>query len=372
MAGCVAQAEGAEILRKQRAVDLVVGPQNYHRLPDLVRESVARPVVDTEFPVEDKFDHLTAPSDEKIRERGVSAFLTVQEGCDKFCTFCVVPYTRGAEVSRPAAKIVAEAEILARAGVREITLLGQNVDAYHGMGEDGAIWSLARLLRRLAQIEGILRLRFTTSHPNDMTDDLIEAFADLPALMPFLHLPVQSGSDAILEAMNRRHSARGLHSARRENQTRAPGPGAFVGFHRRLSRRNRRRFPGHARSDLRGAALLRASRSNIRPGRARRARTSPTRLTKSVKTERLYRLQELVERQRQQFNASLVGQITPVLFEKPGRHDGQVAGKSPYLQPVQIDGSAELIGRQVPVEIVRCGSNSLFGRLVETGSEGAA
>ncbi|MCW2274160.1 tRNA-2-methylthio-N6-dimethylallyladenosine synthase [Rhodoblastus acidophilus] len=371
VAGCVAQAEGAEILRKQRAVDLVVGPQNYHRLPDLVRESVARPVVDTEFPVEDKFDHLTAPSDEKIRERGVTAFLTVQEGCDKFCTFCVVPYTRGAEVSRPAAKIVAEAEILARAGVREITLLGQNVDAYHGMGEDGAIWSLARLLRRLAQIEGILRLRFTTSHPNDMTDDLIEAFADLPALMPFLHLPVQSGSDAILEAMNRRHSAqdyiRLIEKIRRARPDLALSSDFIVGF------------PGEADADFKatldlisevGFASSFSFKYSPRPGTP--GADLPDQVDEAVKTERLYRLQDLVERQRQQFNASLVGQVTPVLFEKPGRHNGQVAGKSPYLQPVQIDGSAELIGRQVPVEIVRCGSNSLFGRLVETGSEGAA
>jgi tRNA-2-methylthio-N6-dimethylallyladenosine synthase len=233
VAGCVAQAEGAEILRKQRAVDLVVGPQSYHRLPELLRQSEAGPAIDTDFPVEDKFDHLTHPSDEKTRQRGVSAFLTVQEGCDKFCAFCVVPFTRGAETSRPASKIIAEAEGLVRAGVREITLLGQNVNAYHGEGEDGENWSLARLLERLACIDGLARLRYTTSHPNDMRDDLIRAHADLPMLMPFLHLPVQSGSDRILDAMNRRHTARYR---------------AVLGFHRRLPRRNRGRFLGHART----------------------------------------------------------------------------------------------------------------------------
>jgi tRNA-2-methylthio-N6-dimethylallyladenosine synthase len=193
VAGCVAQAEGAEILRKQRAVDLVVGPQSYHRLPELLRQSALKPVIDTDFPVEDKFDHLAQPSDDKTRERGISAFLTVQEGCDKFCAFCVVPYTRGAENSRPPAKIIAEAENLARAGVREITLLGQNVNGYHGEGDDGRDWSLAELLFRLSKIEGIVRLRYMTSHPNDMREDLIRAHGELPALMPFLHLPVQSG-----------------------------------------------------------------------------------------------------------------------------------------------------------------------------------
>jgi tRNA-2-methylthio-N6-dimethylallyladenosine synthase len=371
VAGCVAQAEGAEILRKQKAVDLVVGPQNYHRLPDLLRESSGKPVVDTEFPVEDKFDFLTPPSAEKIRERGVSAFLTVQEGCDKFCTFCVVPYTRGAEVSRPAAKIVAEAEVLARAGVREITLLGQNVDAYHGLGEDGSNWSLARLLRRLARIEGVLRLRFTTSHPNDMADDLIEAFADLPALMPFLHLPVQSGSDAILQAMNRRHSAedyiRLIEKIRRARPDLALSSDFIVGF------------PGETDADFNATLDLIAQvdfassfsfKYSPRPGTP--GAELPDQVDEAIKTERLYRLQELVERQRQRFNAGLVGRLTPVLFEKRGRHEGQIAGKSPYLQPVQVDADAELIGREFFVEIVRCGSNSLFGRLAPNGPEGAA
>jgi len=371
VAGCVAQAEGAEILRKQKAVDLVVGPQNYHRLPALVRDSFQGPVVDTDFPVEDKFDHLTPPSADKIQERGVSAFLTVQEGCDKFCAFCVVPYTRGAEVSRPAAKILAEAEALARAGVREITLLGQNVDAYHGVGENGSIWSLARLLRRLAQIDGVLRLRFTTSHPNDVTDDLIEAFADLPALMPFLHLPVQSGSDAILRAMNRRHGAEDY--VRLVTRIRAARPDLALSSDFIVG------FPGETESDFQDTLNLISEvrfassfsfKYSPRPGTP--GAELPNQVDEAVKTERLYRLQELVEGQRRRFNASLVGHVTPVLFEKPGRHPGQVAGKSPYLQPVQIDGGTELIGRQIPVEIVRCGSNSLFGRLIEAGSEGTA
>src|SRR3989440_1546560 len=206
VAGCVAQAEGPEILRRAPAVDLVVGPQNYHRLPGLVARATTEPVVDTEFPVEDKFDFLQAPSREKTRARGISAFVTVQEGCDKFCTFCVVPYTRGAELSRPVEKIVAEVGRLADAGVREITLIGQNVNAYHGEGADGRAWTLGALLHRVAEVEGIARLRYTTSHPCDVDDSLIAAHRDLPALMPHLHLPVQSGSDRILAAMNRRHS----------------------------------------------------------------------------------------------------------------------------------------------------------------------
>jgi tRNA-2-methylthio-N6-dimethylallyladenosine synthase len=239
------------------------------------------------------------------------------------------------------------------------------------MGEDGSIWSLARLLRRLACVEGILRLRFTTSHPNDMTDDLIEAFADLPALMPFLHLPVQSGSDAVLQAMNRRHSARDyiqlVEKIRQARPDLALSSDFIVGF------------PGETDADFQATLDLISEvrfassfsfKYSPRPGTPGADLTDQ--IDEATKTERLYRLQEMVERQRQQFNASLVGRITPVLFEKLGRHDGQVAGKSPYLQPVQIDGSAELIGRQAPVEIVRCGSNSLFGRLFETGSEGTA
>jgi tRNA-2-methylthio-N6-dimethylallyladenosine synthase len=364
VAGCVAQAEGAEILRRQRAVDLVVGPQNYHRLAEMVRQSERGPVIDTDFPVEDKFDFLAQPSEQKIRERGVAAFLTVQEGCDKFCSFCVVPYTRGAESSRPARKIIAEAEVLARAGVREITLLGQNVNAYHGEGEDGAVWSLARLLRRLALIEGIVRLRFTTSHPNDMADDLIDALADLPSLMPFLHLPVQSGSDAILQAMNRRHSAddyiRLIEKIRRVRPDLALSSDFIVGF------------PGETEADFQATLGLIAEvgfASNYSFKYSPRPGTPGAELAEQIdeqlKTERLHRLQALVEQQRQQFNASLVGRVIPVLWERPGRRDGQIAGKSPYMLAVQIDGPARLIGSLTPVEITRCGTNSLFGRATD-------
>ncbi len=362
VAGCVAQAEGAEILRKQRAVDLVVGPQSYHRLPEMVRQAEKGPVIETDFPVEDKFDFLTQPSGQKIRERGLSSFLTVQEGCDKFCSFCVVPYTRGAENSRPAHKIIAEAEVLARAGVRELSLLGQNVNAYHGEGEDGGDWSLARLLRRLAQIEGIARLRFTTSHPNDLEEDLIEAFAELPALMPFLHLPVQSGSDAILQAMNRRHKAedyiRLVEKIRAARPDLALSSDFIVGF------------PGETEADFQatlelirevGFASTFFFKYSPRPGTP--GAELGDQIAEPVKAERLQRLQDLVETQRRDFNAAMVGRTVEVLFEKPGRHRGQIAGKSPYLQPVQVDGPQGLIGRVVPVEIMRCGSNSLFGRL---------
>jgi tRNA-2-methylthio-N6-dimethylallyladenosine synthase len=368
VAGCVAQAEGAEILRRQKSVDLVVGPQSYHRLPDMLRQAAFGPVVDTDFPVEDKFDHLAQPSDEKIRQRGVTSFLTVQEGCDKFCSFCVVPYTRGAETSRPAGKVVAEAERLARAGVREITLLGQNVNAWHGEGEGGADWSLADLLARLARVEGVARLRYMTSHPNDMRDDLIRAHAELPALMPFLHLPVQSGSDRILDAMNRRHSVadyrRLVERIRRARPDIALSSDFIVGF------------PGETEQDF--AATLELAREvhfastfffkySSRPGTP--GADLDDQVAEEVKSERLARLQDVVEPQRRGFNAALVGQTIDVLFEKPGRYPGQIAGKSPWLQPVQVDGPERLIGRVAAVEIVECSSNSLFGRLPESASQ---
>ena len=365
VAGCVAQAEGAEILRKQRAVDLVVGPQSYHRLPELLRQAGQGPVVDTEFPVEDKFDHLAQPTEDKIRQRGVSAFLTVQEGCDKFCAFCVVPYTRGAETSRPAGKIIAEAERLAGAGVREITLLGQNVNAYHGEGENGEDWSLAVLLSRLSKIEGIARLRYITSHPNDMLEDLIRAHAELPALMPFLHLPVQSGSDRILDAMNRRHTAadyrRLVERIRRARPDIALSSDFIVGF------------PGETEADFVatldlakevGFASTFFFKYSSRPGTP--GANLADQVPEEMKSERLARLQDLVEAQRRAFNAALVGRTIDVLFEKPGRYAGQIAGKSPYLQPVQVDGPEALIGEVAAVEIIECSSNSLFGRLKQS------
>ncbi len=368
VAGCVAQAEGAEILRKQRAVDIVVGPQSYHRFPELLRQAALGPVVDTDFPVEDKFDHLAQPSNDKIRQRGLSTFLTVQEGCDKFCAFCVVPYTRGAETSRPASKIIGEAKHLAQAGVREITLLGQNVNAYHGEGADGADWSLADLIGRLAKIDGIARLRYMTSHPNDMREDLIRAHADCPALMPFLHLPVQSGSDRILNAMNRRHTAsdymRLVEHIRHVRPDIALSSDFIVGF------------PGESEADF--AATLELAKEvrfastfffkySARPGTP--GADLADQVPEAVMTERLARLQDIVETQRRAFNASMVGQTVDVLFEKRGRHPGQIAGKSPYLQPVQVDGPELLIGQVAPVEIIGCSSNSLFGQLPEVFSK---
>ncbi len=245
----MAQAEGEEIIRRAPGVDLVFGPQSYHRLPDLLaRAERDGKAVDTEFPVDDKFDHLAAPDRAAIRARGVSAFVTVQEGCDKFCTFCVVPYTRGAEMSRPVQKILAEVEHLAEAGVREVTLIGQNVNAYHGEGPDGRTWPLARLLERVARIDGIDRLRYTTSHPRDMDDELIAAHRDLPQLMPQLHLPVQSGSDRILAAMNRRHTRADYLDVVAPAARRAARSRADIRFHCRLSGRNGSRFCRHARS----------------------------------------------------------------------------------------------------------------------------
>ena len=364
VAGCVAQAEGGEILRRQKAVDLVVGPQSYHRLPDLLRRIETQSgLVDTEFPPETKFDHLVAPSPAQTQARGITAFVTVQEGCDKFCTFCVVPYTRGAESSRPVARIVAEIERLAAAGVREITLLGQNVNAYHGKAEDGGAASLARLCERLAQISGIARIRYTTSHPNDMADDLIAAHRDLPQLMPFLHLPVQSGSDRILAAMNRKHTRAAYLAV--VAKIRAVRPDIALSSDFIVG------FPGETDADFDatlelidavGFASTFSFKYSPRPGTPGAERTDQ--VDESVKRERLARLQALVELQRQTFNKSTVGRTLPVLIEKKGRHPGQIAGKTPYLQAVQLDGPADLTGTTASVEITATGPNSLFGRLV--------
>lgn len=365
VAGCVAQAEGREMLRRAPAIDVVVGPQSYHRLPELLRRARSERVVDTEFPLEDKFDHLPLASQAKTRSRGVSAFLTIQEGCDKFCTFCVVPYTRGAELSRPPEKVLAEARRLVEAGVREITVIGQNVNAYHGAGRDGATWSFARLLHGLAELPGLARLRYTTSHPRDMDDALIDAHRDLPALMPYLHLPVQSGSDRILAAMNRRHGGddyrRTIAKVRAARPDIALSSDFIVGF------------PGEADADFEATLRLVAEigfssafsfKYSPRPGTP--AAELADQVPEPVKVERLTRLQELLETQRQAFNHGMVGRTLEVLLEKPGRHPGQIAGKSPYLQPVQIEDDAHRPGDVVPVRIARAGSNSLFGELVSS------
>jgi tRNA-2-methylthio-N6-dimethylallyladenosine synthase len=365
VAGCVAQAEGGEIIRRAPAVDLVVGSQNYHRLPDLLARAVRDgKVVDTDFPVDGKFDHLAAPSREAIRARGVTAFITVQEGCDKFCTFCVVPYTRGAEVSRPVDKIVAEAARLAEAGVREITLIGQNVNAYHGAGPGGRTWSLAKLLERLAQLPGVERLRYTTSHPLDMDEDLIAAHRDLPALMPQLHLPVQSGSDRILAAMNRRHTRADyvdvVSRLRRTRPDLALTSDFIVGF------------PGETESDF--AATLGlvdeigysgafSFKYSPRPGTPGAGMNDQ--VDEPEKSERLRRLQLAIDRSQAAFNRDCLGRTMSVLFERPGRHPGQIVGRSPYLQPVQIEAPASLIGGTAPVTVTEIASNSLFGALAQ-------
>jgi tRNA-2-methylthio-N6-dimethylallyladenosine synthase len=359
VAGCVAQAEGEEILRRQPAVDLVVGPQAYHQLPELIaRAHRARGErLAADFAPDAKFDALTPAR----RPTGVSAFLTVQEGCDKFCTFCVVPYTRGGEWSRPAEAIEAEARALAEKGVREVTLLGQNVNAYAGpdMPEGGG---LAGLIRRLAKIPGLDRIRYTTSHPRDMDEALIAAHAEVEQLMPYLHLPVQAGSDRVLKAMNRAHTAesylRLIETIRSSRPDIAISGDFIVGF------------PGERDADFEATLeLIRAVgyasafsfKYSRRPGTP--AAALPGQVAEEVKDERLARLQALLETQQADFNARQEGRILPVLFEKPGRHPGQIVGRSPYLQAVHAAAPDRLIGQIVPVRIDSAARNSLAGTL---------
>jgi len=362
--GCVAQAEGKEILRRAPAVDLVIGPQTYHRLPDALRRAKGgERVVETDYAIEDKFEHLPAPEKAKTRARGVTAFLTVQEGCDKFCTFCVVPYTRGSEVSRPVAQIVTEAERLVEGGVREITLLGQNVNAWHGLGPDGSEWSLGDLLCRLAEIEGLARLRYTTSHPRDMDDRLIAAHRDLPKLMPYLHLPVQSGSDRILKAMNRRHTAAeyiALIARIRAVQPDLAISGDFIVG-----------FPGETDQDFEdtmrlieavGYAQAFSFKYSIRPGTP--GAEMDGHVAENVKAERLERLQALLFRQQREFAAGCIGKEIDLLLEKPGRMPGQLVGRSPWLQPVNVDAKVSEIGDIIRVRITDAGPNSLFAEAI--------
>jgi tRNA-2-methylthio-N6-dimethylallyladenosine synthase len=368
VAGCVAQAEGAEILRRQPAVDLVIGPQNYHRLPGLLR---GRPSgaerIDTEFPLEDKFLHLPASPAAAIRARGPTAFVTVQEGCDKFCSFCVVPYTRGGEVSRQAAQVLDEIARLTAAGVGEITLIGQNVNAYHGRDAQGRAIDLAALLAAAAALPGVLRLRYATSHPNDMSDSLIAAHRDIGALAPYLHLPIQSGSDRILAAMNRRHSVADylgiVAKARRARPDIALSSDFIIGF------------PGESDADFRATlALVRevgyasgyAFKYSPRPGTPAAELRDP--IEDAVKTERLAELLALIEEQRLAFGQALVGRTLEVLFDKPGRRPGQIVGRSPYMQSVYAEGAGETIGAMKSVEITRAGPNSLTGRIVAAAS----
>jgi tRNA-2-methylthio-N6-dimethylallyladenosine synthase len=365
VAGCVAQAEGQEIIRRAPVVDLVVGPQSYHKLPDLLarNERQETGIIETEFPVEDKFDFLPAPTKAATRARGVTAFVTVQEGCDKFCTFCVVPYTRGAEISRPVEKILEEVRNLADAGVREVTLIGQNVNAYHGEGF-GRTFTLGQFLRRVAEVPGIARLRYTTSHPRDVDDDLIAVHRDLPQLSPQLHLPVQSGSDRILGAMNRRHTRadylRTIERLRTARPDLALTSDFIVGF------------PAETEADFAdtlrivdevGYAGAFSFKYSPRPGTP--GANMSAQVPDEVKSERLARLQAAINRNAATFNARCRGITFDVLLEKPGRLPGQLTGRSPYLQPVQVMAPSHLIGTMASVTITEIGTNSLFGVLAE-------
>jgi tRNA-2-methylthio-N6-dimethylallyladenosine synthase len=363
VAGCVAQAEGEEMIRRAPAVDLVFGPQVYHRLPQLlVRASAGEKVVETEFPTEEKFDALPNDRRSVTSARAASAFLTIQEGCDKFCTFCVVPYTRGAEFSRSPEEIVDEAGRLVAAGVSEITLLGQNVNAYHGVDGAGRGHDLPDLLDTLADIDGLARLRYTTSHPRDMTQKLIAAHRDNDKLMPYLHLPIQSGADRILDAMNRKHTASEyltiLADLRAARPDIAISSDFIVGF------------PGETEAEFEatlrivesvGYAQAYSFKYSPRPGTP--AADSDAQVPEPVKAERLAWLQDLLERQQFAFNRNTENVVLPVLLDRVGRMDGQLAGRTPYLQAIQVDAPMALLGTIQQVRVEKAGPHSLFGVL---------
>ena len=365
VAGCVAQAEGEEIRARAPSVDIVIGPQAYHRLPGLVAEAERAGGfgLDIDFPVESKFDHLPAVDAASATIDGTSAFLTVQEGCDKFCSFCVVPYTRGAETSRPVTQVLAEARVLALAGVREITLLGQNVNNYHGAAPSGpGDWSLGRLIATLAEIDGIDRIRYTTSYPADVDDDLIAAHRDVPKLMPYLHLPVQSGSDSILAAMGRRHDRAAYF--RLVDRLKAARPDLALASDFIVG------FPGETEGDFAatvdlveriGFAQAYSFKYSPRPGTP--AASLGGQISETEKSERLARLQVAVDHHRLLFNQATAGRTMPVLFERHGRRAGQLIGRSPYMQPVHVDASDRHIGRILPVAVVAGYANSLEGRI---------
>ena len=368
IAGCVAQAEGQEIMHRAPAVDLVIGPQAYHQLPELIARTTRAKGerLAADFAPEAKFDALAGSSASDREVSGPTAFLTVQEGCDKFCTFCVVPYTRGAEWSRPVAQILDEARSLAGKGVREVTLLGQNVNAYNGLQADGQPSTLARLMYALAEIPGLDRIRYTTSHPNDMGEDLIAAHRDLPQVMPYLHLPVQSGSDRILRAMNRKHTRQAyfdLVARIRDARPDLALSGDFIVG-----------FPGETDKDFEdtldlvrqvGYASAFWFKYSPRPGTP--AAAMPKQVEDAVMDERLNALQALLLDQQQVFKAGLVGKTLDVLFEKPGRYGQQAIGRSPYLQSVFVEDAAHLLGQIVPVRIDAVGANSLQGALILQG-----
>jgi tRNA-2-methylthio-N6-dimethylallyladenosine synthase len=363
VAGCVAQAEGEEMIRRAPVVDMLVGPQSYHRLPEMIARHAreAGHVLETDFPALEKFDAMPGATGES----GVSAFLTVQEGCDKFCTFCVVPYTRGPEHSRSPQSIIAEARALAARGAREIVLLGQNVNAYRGVDANGQSWNLARLIRAVAEIESIWRIRYTTSHPRDMDDDLIAAHGEVEKLMPFLHLPVQSGSDAVLAAMNRQHAAddylRLIQRLRQARPDIALSSDFIVGF------------PGESDADFEATMTLVRQvkfaqsfsfKYSPRPGTP--AAGARKLVAEPLKNERLQRLQALLLQQQDEANLAMVGKTAPVLFEKPGRGPRQMVGRTPWMQPVHVNGPQDLIGTIADVRIARLTANSLEGLALES------
>ena len=362
VAGCVAQAEGEEITRRAPWVDIVVGPQTYHRLPELVGQldpASRNRIIDTDFPEEVKFDFLPG----EHAPRGPAAFLSVQEGCDKFCAFCVVPYTRGAEFSRPVKTVLEEAKRLVTSGTRELTLLGQNVNAYHGAHDSGKDWSLGRLIRALAEVDGLERIRYTTSHPLDMNDELIAAHGDVPQLMPYLHLPIQSGSNHILQEMNRRHTSdvylAVIDKLRNVRPDIAMSGDFIVGF------------PGESDADFAetlalvskvGYASAYSFKYSPRPGTP--AANADVPVAETVKSERLESLQQLLNAQQFAFNKSTEGRVVDVLVERAGGRDGQMAGRSPYMQAVNFIGTADQIGQIIPCRLSAARQNSMTGEIV--------
>lgn len=363
VAGCVAQALGDELLKRSSVVDLVVGPQSYQNLPELLKQPKGR-VVETEFPADDKFQHLPQPSRDVIRARGVAAFVTVQEGCDKFCTFCVVPYTRGMEISRPVAAVLAEIETLAASGVRDVTLLGQNVNAYHGLDEQGASRSLSDLIERVSAVPGIQRIRYMTSHPLDTDEGLARAHRDNSALMPYFHLPVQSGSDRVLEAMNRKHTVADylklIAMMRSYRPDMAFTSDFIVGF------------PGETEEDFNATirlveevqfATAYTFKYSERPGTP--AAELEDQIPEAEKDRRLYALQALIAKQQRAFQDSMVGRVLDVLVDRKGKKPGQLTGKSPHMLAVSFEADPSLMGQIVQVRITESGTNSLVGQLLQ-------
>ncbi len=363
VAGCVAQAEGAEIMMRAPHVDMVFGPQTYHQLPEMVTRAVrgAGGVLNTDFPTESKFDLLP---EEGTRHHGPAAFLSVQEGCDKFCTFCVVPYTRGSEYSRPVAQVLAEARRMVAGGTVEITLLGQNVNAFHGEGPDGKAWGLGRLIRALAEIDGLQRIRYTTSHPRDMDDDLIDAHGSVPQLMPFLHLPVQSGSDRILAAMNRKHTSDDYRRLIDRLRARQPDLALSSDFITGFPGETDQDFADTLRliSDV-GYAQAYSFKYSARPGTPA-ASMGDRQVEESVKDERLQAVQQLLNAQQVAFNQGLIGHTIGVLFDRVGKLEGQLLGRSPFMQSVHAVVPSHLMGRIVDVHINGAHANSLSGDAV--------